>query len=616
MECLRCPKCLLIPRIIEVNYEFKKFNIRYFCPNNHTEIIYYKNMKKYDLNKIKCNECNNTNNKSLYYCRECFNILCKNCKKIHQEKQIHKNIIDLNIIDDICYIHNEINIVYCKNCEESICNKCAKSEKHKEHEKNEIKLLDLINLKNKCIKFKKKLAKNLEEYKLRLFKQRKNNHLNDFKNNNEIKLYIKELKNINLDIADFILDMINDFDIYKKTKKFPNYVLYLNSKFISKFISDGYYFFNEWREKWISKNYQIYKSFLLKDEMEDNKFFFDKNLVSKKIIKIRNIYKPLESTIEYCYFYMNEKGEGIIIYLDNNILCYRNIETLEDFKKIEINNINIKFHSAKYLICCKKEYLLLYNYYGSFEVFMLDNEKFNKINSNIKKEDIDQEKLGFNSLFLSSSINYFNKNIYVSCFYQHKIYIYNILLNQVEIVMDFNDTIIYTYNKYFLNNKNIYDFLFVATEKQCYIYDIKKFSLKKKLLLQNVYYVLLSEISNKDCLIISYDENLIIIDFFSNDILYKTSAGKTQCLFLWNQNTIIENSQIDSCADNSIYDLFDGEHERVFNELNDFWWTDEIYKIELKKYGKCLLRIGEEKINLYYIKTEEEIKKEKEKFEQ
>ena len=175
---------------------------------------------------------------------------------------------------------------------------------------------------------------------------------------------------------------------------------------------------------------------------------------------------------------MNEKGEGIIIYLDKNILCYRNIETLGDFKKIEINNINIKFHSAKYLICYKKEYLLLYNYYGSFEVFMLDNEKFNKISSNIKKEDIAQEKLGFNIPFLSSSINYFNKNIYVSCFYEHKIYIYNILLNQVEIVMDFNDTIIYTYNKYFLNNKNIYDFLFITTEKQCYIYDIKKFSLK------------------------------------------------------------------------------------------------------------------------------------------
>jgi len=36
----------------------------------------------------------------------------------------------------------------------------------------------------------------------------------------------------------------------------------------------------------------------------------------------------------------------------------------------------------------------------------------------------------------------------------------------------------------------------------------------------------------------------------------------------------------------------------------------------LKKYGKCLLRIGENKINLFHIKTEEEIKKEKEKYEE
>ena len=616
MEFLRCPKCSLIPRIIQVNYENKKFMFRYFCPNNHTETIFYKNMKKYDLNEIKCNECKDINNKSLYYCRECYNIICKKCIKIHQEKQIHKNIIDINVIDDICYIHNEINILYCKTCEESICNKCIKSKKHKEHDINELKFLDLINLKKKCIKFRNKLSKNLEEYKLRLFKQRKNEKLNDFKDNKEIKLYIKELKNINIDIVDFILDMINDFDKYKKFKKFPNYLIYLNCKLISKYISDGYTYFGKWREKLNCKNYQTYKSLLLKDEIEDNKFFSDKNLVSETIIKIRNIYSCDKIDIEYCYFYMNEKGEGIIIYLNKNILCYKNIETLEDFKKIEINNISIKKFSSKYLICCKKEYLLLYNYYGSFEVFMIENDKSIKINSNIKKKDITQQEQDFfDRQFLLCSINYFNKNIYVSCFYKNKIYIYNILLNQVEIVMNFNEAIMFSYNKYFLNNKNVYDFLFVTTEKECCIYSIKKFSLKKKLLLQNVYYVLLSEISNKDCLIISYDENLIIKDFFSDDILFKTYAGKTQCLFLWNQNTIFENSQDCSCANNSIYDLFDDEYKNVW-ELRDFWWADEIYKIELKKYGKCLLRIGENKINLFHIKTEEEIKKEKEKYEE
>ena len=217
----------------------------------------------------------------------------------------------------------------------------------------------------------------------------------------------------------------------------------------------------------------------------------------------------------------------------------------------------------------------------------------------------------FDENFLFNTINYFNKNIYVSCFYKHKIYIYNILLNQSEIVIDYNEEIMSRYNEYFLNNKNLYDFLFVTTDKKCYIYELKNFSIKKKLLFKNIFYVLLSEIFNKNCFIISYDETISIIDFFSDDIIYSFYGGRTECLFLWNPYTLIENEAIDSCADNSIINLFDGEIKRVLN-VGDFWWTNEMFRIKLKKYGDCLLRIGGEKTTLYYIKTEEEIKKEQE----
>jgi len=163
---------------------------------------------------------------------------------------------------------------------------------------------------------------------------------------------------------------------------------------------------------------------------------------------------------------------------------------------------------------------------------MIENDKSIKINSNIKKKDITQQEQDFfDRQFLLCSINYFNKNIYISCFYENKIYIYNILLNQVEIVMNFNEAIMFSYNKYFLNNKNVYDFLFVTTEKECCIYSIKKLSLKKKLLLQKVYYVLLSEISNKDCLIISYDENLIIKDFLVMTYYLKLMQVKLNAYF-------------------------------------------------------------------------------------
>ena len=81
---------------------------------------------------------------------------------------------------------------------------------------------------------------------------------------------------------------------------------------------------------------------------------------------------------------------------------------------------------------------------------------------------------------------------------------------------------------------------------------------------------------------------------------------------MWNPYTLISNDAECSCADNSIIDLFDGETKSVFNDV-DFWWAKEIFRIKLKKYGDCLLRIGQEQTNLYYIKTEEEIKKEQEK---
>ena len=47
--------------------------------------------------------------------------------------------------------------------------------------------------------------------------------------------------------------------------------------------------------------------------------------------------------------------------------------------------------------------------------------------------------------------------------------------------MNFNDEIMFGCNKYFLNYKNIYDFLFITTDKQCNIYELKNYSLQKKL---------------------------------------------------------------------------------------------------------------------------------------
>ena len=155
MELFRCPICLLIPRIIHIKYHSSQIFFRFLCSNNHTEILKCKNIKKICLNDKNCCECNDMNNKSEFYCKECFNIICNKCKKIHQETKNHKNIIDINIIDDNCFFHNEKNILYCNNCEESLCNLCIKSQNHKGHEICELKFLDLKKLEDNCNKLKK-----------------------------------------------------------------------------------------------------------------------------------------------------------------------------------------------------------------------------------------------------------------------------------------------------------------------------------------------------------------------------------------------------------------------------------------------------------------------------
>ena len=149
------PICLLIPRIIHIKYHSSQIFFRFLCSNNHTEILKCKNIKKICLNDKNCCECNDLNNKSEFYCKECFNIICNKCKKIHQETKNHKNIIDINIIDDNCFFHNEKNILYCNNCEESLCNLCIKSQNQKGHEICELKFLDLKKLEDNCNKLKK-----------------------------------------------------------------------------------------------------------------------------------------------------------------------------------------------------------------------------------------------------------------------------------------------------------------------------------------------------------------------------------------------------------------------------------------------------------------------------
>ena len=116
-----CPEC---KENILMNIEDFKINL-YECKNNHIInnilINKYENTQKIDLNKIKCDECNennkgNTHNNEFYICNKCNKNICPLCKLKHDENHLIIKYDDKNYI---CKKHNDTFIKYCKKCNEN-----------------------------------------------------------------------------------------------------------------------------------------------------------------------------------------------------------------------------------------------------------------------------------------------------------------------------------------------------------------------------------------------------------------------------------------------------------------------------------------------------------------
>ena len=132
----RCKKCLLIPTIIKIFFDFynehecNKLIIQ--CPNNHIE---KKTLEKFisenriSLKNISCKKCKK--NTCSYYCTKCYKTICDECYNKNKN-----NKILLKDIDIICYSHYQKYIFKCGKCKLLICPKCIPD--HIDHEKNNI----------------------------------------------------------------------------------------------------------------------------------------------------------------------------------------------------------------------------------------------------------------------------------------------------------------------------------------------------------------------------------------------------------------------------------------------------------------------------------------------
>ena len=111
-----CPQCNL-PCLIE----FNEYKITFSCcKNSHTvkDVLLsdYKNKQKIDESKIICNICKKQNKSKtyenqFYRCLTCKKNICPLCKSAHN---IEHEIINYDLCNFVCLIHNEKFNSYCK----------------------------------------------------------------------------------------------------------------------------------------------------------------------------------------------------------------------------------------------------------------------------------------------------------------------------------------------------------------------------------------------------------------------------------------------------------------------------------------------------------------------
>ena len=213
-----CQKCKEISRIQIKDYKVNIFG----CKNNHSikniNLDEYENSQKIDLSKIICDVCkqndkSKTFNNQSFICNSCSKNLCPLCKANHDKNH---NIINYELKDFICEIHNELYYSFCMKCNENLCILCEKN--HNNHSivpygkiiPNEIELRNKLNQVREIINI---FNKNINDIIDKLNKVKNTIELiyninNEFLNNFDVKnRNFQILQNLN-DINNNL--MIND----------------------------------------------------------------------------------------------------------------------------------------------------------------------------------------------------------------------------------------------------------------------------------------------------------------------------------------------------------------------------------------------------------------------
>ena len=185
----RCPNCHLICSL-KLFYQNNLHFINFKCENNHNGNIslkdYINESNKYSLQKEKCGECGKEIKENVFFCPKCSKFICYTCS-INCLKKNNHNILNFKQYDNLCKIHSNIYCYYCIQCEQNLCINCKS--KHELHN-----LLDLSKF-NYSKESKMKLERginNLENTIKNLDKMKQNfiSRINELKESIELEIIL------------------------------------------------------------------------------------------------------------------------------------------------------------------------------------------------------------------------------------------------------------------------------------------------------------------------------------------------------------------------------------------------------------------------------------------
>ena len=384
-KVFRCLNCYFIP-LLEIDE--KNNNIAINCLQGHKNQLSLNDymIKGFNnsLDQVKCSICKFKREPKMIYklCEECNNIMCKECLKFHNSKNLNHHTITVRKMDIICCLHHLNFTYFCKKCNKNLCDECLNLHKH---EGNQIICLKEFNFNEKeIIEIKEKIEKEKDILNdiINIFNENMINIQNKFNEIIKEKKQIIKYKNNILDsyeLKNINYQVINNL---KKLKFKTDFIKLEQNKDELNNIRKIFEFLNEENKKGEEKQLKLnFNKYLIIKEKE--LFIKEKKKINLKKVEEKRIVRKIDISINKKLL-NREKELNIRIVKNSNFIIRENKKNKKEIKSQNIivkkNNFFIKRKEKDNYI--KKNS----NKNNNYEIFKTENINILSDKNYIKEE--------------------------------------------------------------------------------------------------------------------------------------------------------------------------------------------------------------------------------------